>query len=326
MAASERNECLYNGKIAHIDHVSVMPAFAEFSLKNRVIAQRWPMAPSQTVSTGEAAKQLGVAPVTIQRWVDAGVLSAERTPGGHRRINIAELRRLMAASRPAALPGPVTNLVDILLKYRPREIRAALLAARQRVESWAATADEVASAIAELGRQWEAGSCSVFQEHGASEGLRRAAAICAEDIMPASGTPRAALFTVVGERHTLGLSLAELVLAEAGWRAIWLGEGPPQEELHDLVEKLSPAMLVVSASPASPRSVVKSYQAVLMNLAERNQVPLVLGGAGSWNATPQVNRATTFCELRAILDQLEKTRKSGPGAKAIRRRVPAPGG
>jgi MerR family transcriptional regulator, light-induced transcriptional regulator len=264
------------------------------------------MVPSQSVSTGEAAKRLGVAPVTIQRWVDAGLLLAERTPGGHRRIHIAELRRLMAASRPAASSGPVANLVEALLTFQPREIKAALIAARQRAESWAATADEVASAVAELGRQWEAGSCGVFQEHGASEGLRRAAAMCAEDLMPASGAPRAALFTVVGERHTLGLSLAELVLAEAGWRAIWLGEGPPQEELHDLVDKLKPALLVVSASPTSPRKAVESYQAVLMKLAKRRHVGLVLGGAGSWSATPQAHRVVTFCELRAILDQLEK--------------------
>jgi excisionase family DNA binding protein len=264
------------------------------------------MAPSHSVSTGEAAKRLGVAPATIQRWVDAGLLLAERTPGGHRRIHIAELRRLMAASRPAALSGPVTNLVDALLTYRPREIRAALLAARQRAGSWAGTADEVASAIAELGRQWEAGSCRIFQEHGASEALRRAAAICAEDIMPPSGAPRAALFTVVGERHTLGLSLAELVLAEAGWRAIWLGEGPPQEDLYDLVDKLEPAMLVVSASPASRRKVVESYQVVLVKLAKRRHVRLLLGGGGAWKATPQAHRVVTFYELRAILDQLEK--------------------
>ena len=37
------------------------------------------------VSAGEAARRLGVAPATIQRWVDSGVLHAERTPGGHRR-------------------------------------------------------------------------------------------------------------------------------------------------------------------------------------------------------------------------------------------------
>ena len=193
------------------------------------------MAP-QTVTTGEAAMRLAVAPATIQRWVDAGLMIAERTQGGHRRIPVSEIRRLIAANRPTNLSGPVADFIQVLMTGRPRDIRVALLAAKQRSESWAAAADEIASVLSELGRQWEAGLCSVFQEHGASEGLRRAAANCADDITPTPGAPCAALFTVSGERHTLGLSLAELVLAEAGWNALWLGEGPPAEELNVLIE------------------------------------------------------------------------------------------
>jgi excisionase family DNA binding protein len=256
-----------------------------------------------TVTTGEAAKRLGVAPATIQRWVDAGLLFAERTHGGHRRIPIAELRRLIAASRPASLSGPMADFLEILLTGQPREIRVALVAARQRAESWAVVADQVASAVAELGRQWEAGLCSVFQEHGASEGLRRAAASCTEDIMQPSGARRAALFTVAGERHTLGLSLAELVLAEAGWDAFWLGEGPPPQELDPLIEKLKPAMLVVSASPASPRKDVMSYQDVLTRIAKGRRVRLVLGGGGPWAPTRKAHRAMTFCDFREIVNR-----------------------
>src|SRR3954451_10634185 len=205
----------------------------------------------QTVTTGEAAKRLGVAPATIQRWVDAGLVIAERTHGGHRRIPIAELRRLIASNRPTNLLGPVANLVEVLLTGRSREIRVALLAIRQHADGWAEAADQVASAIGELGRQWEAELCSVFQEHGASEGLRRATSICADEIAPGLGARCAALFTIAGERHTLGLSLAELVLAEAGWSTLWLGGA--LEELDALIEKFNPLMLVVSASPASPR-------------------------------------------------------------------------
>lgn len=259
---------------------------------------------SQSVTTGEAAMRLGVAPATIQRWVDAGVVLAERTLGGHRRIPIAELRRLIASQRSAKLTGPVADLVDVLLTGQPRAIKDALLAARRSAESWADAADEVASAMAELGRQWEAGLCSVFQEHGASEGLRRAAATLAGEIAPGSGAPCATLFTVAGERHTLGLSLAELVLAEAGWRTYWLGEGPPQEEFDTLIENQKPAMLVVSASHAIPRKMVVSYQDALIKLAKRAPVQVVLGGGGPWSPTRKAHRATRFYELRVIADRL----------------------
>ena len=39
------------------------------------------------LSTREAAEQLGVALRTVQLWVEAGVLPAWKTAGGHRRIS-----------------------------------------------------------------------------------------------------------------------------------------------------------------------------------------------------------------------------------------------
>ncbi len=71
------------------------------------------------VSAGEAARRLGVAPATIQRWVDGGLLHAERTPGGHRRIPVAELRRVIAASRRHDQSGPLTDWLDVLLTGDP---------------------------------------------------------------------------------------------------------------------------------------------------------------------------------------------------------------
>ena len=259
----------------------------------------------QTVTTGEAAKRLGVAPATIQRWVNAGLVMSERTMGGHRRIPIAEVRRLLACSRPTTLAGSAAEFLDVMLSGGPREIKAALFAIRQRTGSWAASADEVASAISELGRKWEAGLCSVFQEHEASEKLRRAAAGCVEQTNVGGRGQRAALFTVAGERHTLGLSLAELVLAEAGTSAIWLGEGPPMEELNDLVEKTKPAILVVSASSASSSNSVSTYQKALIKIAKLKRIPLVLGGGGHWTRHRLANRAETFCDLHDIIVRLD---------------------
>jgi excisionase family DNA binding protein len=257
---------------------------------------------SDTVSAGEAARRLGVAPATIQRWVDRGVLHAERTPGGHRRIYVTEVRRLIAANRTSALSGPLADWLAVLMTADPLAIRAALLAARQRSTSWAETVDELASALAEIGRSWEAGSCQVFEEHAASEALRRAAAACAGDLHPGGNAPSAALLTVEGERHTLGLSLAELVFAEAGWRSIWIGEGPPAEELDALVGKLKPDLLSVSASAASPPAAIVRYQSELMRNASTAQTRLVLAGSGAWRDSPTASRVVSFKELQTLLD------------------------
>jgi excisionase family DNA binding protein len=258
------------------------------------------------VSAGEAARRLGVAPATIQRWVDSGVLHAERTAGGHRRIYVTELRRLIAANRPAEVDGPLSDWLHVLMSGDPRNVKAALIAARQLSGCWAETADTVASAIAEIGRRWEAGTCQVFEEHAASEALRRGAAICAAEIPCPDDAPRVVLFTVEGERHTLGLSLAELVFAEAGWRVLWLGEGAPADELKSLVAQLKPDLLAVAASSASPPDAIARYQEKLRRIAARARLPLVLAGSGLWAAAPKAHRIVTFRELRSLLARLRK--------------------
>lgn len=253
------------------------------------------------VSAGEAARRLGVAPATIQRWVDGGVLRAERTPGGHRRIHVAELRRLIAASIPEVTAGPVAAWWDVLMTGDAAKVKAALISSRQDTGSWASTADEVASAMVEIGRQWEAGRCQIFEEHTATEALRRAAAACAEEIRYANGAPCAALFTVEKERHTLGLALAELVVLEAGWRPLWIGEGPPAEELGTLVSKLKPDALVVAASAATLPTAVAMYQAALSAQAAKTGTKLILAGGGAWKETAPAERVLAFKDLAEAL-------------------------
>lgn len=49
-----------------------------------------------TLTTAQAAEQLGVATNSVLAWADAGLLQAWRTPGGHRRISAASVRAMIA--------------------------------------------------------------------------------------------------------------------------------------------------------------------------------------------------------------------------------------
>jgi excisionase family DNA binding protein len=51
------------------------------------------------VSVAEAAAEVGVHGDTIRRWADAGRLTAYRTPTGHRRFKVADVRALLAAEQ-----------------------------------------------------------------------------------------------------------------------------------------------------------------------------------------------------------------------------------
>lgn len=64
---------------------------------------------SGSCSTAKAAQTLGTSVQTIQRWVDRGYLRGWRTPGGHRRVDLASVREVQERARPqvAAAHPPV---------------------------------------------------------------------------------------------------------------------------------------------------------------------------------------------------------------------------
>lgn len=47
-----------------------------------------------TISIGDAAKELGVSVKTVRRWADSGKLRFERSPSGHRRFFLADIKRI----------------------------------------------------------------------------------------------------------------------------------------------------------------------------------------------------------------------------------------
>lgn len=57
-------------------------------------------------STKDAARLLGVSHRTVQLWVENGALQAWKTAGGHRRITVASVHKLVYERRAASAPPP----------------------------------------------------------------------------------------------------------------------------------------------------------------------------------------------------------------------------
>ena len=68
------------------------------------------------LSTQQVAERCGVSTRTVCRWVDAGVLPAVFTTGGHRRIAVQDLNEFLASRRSLIARGretPVRRLLAI---------------------------------------------------------------------------------------------------------------------------------------------------------------------------------------------------------------------
>lgn len=76
----------------------------------------------ETMTLAAACDALGVSASTLRRWVEAGRITALRTPGGHRRFRADEVNRLAtqggsAPVNPAAAPAvPLARVADLLTR------------------------------------------------------------------------------------------------------------------------------------------------------------------------------------------------------------------
>lgn len=67
------------------------------------------------ISTREAANQLGVALSTVQGWVEAGLIRAWKTPGGHRRIPVAEIESMRQQQNAILQPEKSRQALRVLV-------------------------------------------------------------------------------------------------------------------------------------------------------------------------------------------------------------------
>jgi excisionase family DNA binding protein len=242
---------------------------------------------AETLTSAEAAALANVGPTAIKRWADAGILPCIRTAGGHRRFRREDVQRLMRSGVPAS-SDQWNEWIDVLVsRSDPHEIQGRLLEERARRGSWHGAADALGGLLVAIGERWRAGRLTVVEEHLASAGLERALAAVAAGIAVSPGAPRCLLAPAEGEEHTLGLSLVEVCVREAGWKAEWTGR---RTRTGDVIERLHRSgihMVAVSAaSSATDTGALGRAAEQLGHACSRAGVSLVLGGQGSWPETP----------------------------------------
>ena len=263
------------------------------------------------LTTSAAAKAAAVAPSTIKRWADQGILSFSRTAGGHRRFERFAIERLLREQ-----PGSVSSgdsvpsaWVRCLANARRHEIDSRLLEAKARLGSWWRVADELALALAEMGNLWERGRLTIADEHVASDALVRALARVGDALPIRLDGPTCVLACAGEDEHTLGLSLAELCVRELGWTPMWLGRRTPIGEVLRLVRGGQVAMVALSASALlGDEQALRAVTDDVGAACKERGVSLLLGGAGAWPCQPFYGiRVTSFADFhRCLTPKMER--------------------
>jgi methanogenic corrinoid protein MtbC1 len=133
--------------------------------------------------------------------------------------------------------------------------------------------------LAAIGRGWAEGELEVRHEHFASSVLGDFLRAVRSPLDDRATGPFAALATLPGELHGLGLQMAALVFALAGWRPLVLGVDTPIPQIAALARDASLGVVALSCVQNGGRRNAAPVAALRRALPRR--IPLLVGGRGA---------------------------------------------
>lgn len=231
------------------------------------------------VRIGDLALRVGVPPATLRAWERRyGLLSPERSPGGHREYTDADLARVrhamslvesgLSISAAAAHVhehdrdrdrerGPhdaepyTTGLWRAAERFDEAATRHVLTEADTLLGREALLDDVLVPTLRRLGRGWRANPRNVAREHFTTAIVRSYLLQHLADRVDRRG-PLALAAAPAGESHDLGVVMAGVAISAAGWHPVVLGAQTPWASVESLLAELEPAVLLIGAQQRSP--------------------------------------------------------------------------
>ncbi len=274
----------------------------------------------------QVARAIDVSESSVKRWCDKGGIPTQYTAGGHRRIASADLMRFLRESKhvvvhPEALGLPPTcghtvrviergreQLTEALLwgdELRCRRIALDLYLAEHSIS---VICDDVfAAAFRCIGDRWACGEAEVYQERrGCEITLRVLQELRSLLPAPPSNAPLAIGGATSGDHYQLGTSMAELVLHDAKWRAISIGDDLPFDTIAAAIRKHRPKLFWLSCSYiASEAEFLANYGELYDNFGM--DVAFVVGGYALNEEMRQQMKYAAHCDNMQHLEGFAQT-------------------
>jgi methanogenic corrinoid protein MtbC1 len=230
-----------------------------------------------------------------------GLITAIRTPGGHRLFSPADVERIRQIktwqAQRLSLDEIRQRLVDLDRLPAPAELAESFLRQALGGDLAAAyqaiiAADDVGlpltrlfgevlqPALTEVGHRWERGELLVSQEKEVSELARDLIAdLSLRHARTSTDGPALVAACVEGERHELGLRMVCGLFRAEGWAAHYLGADVAPRFVLEAVQLHRPAVILLSAKLAPNLPAVKEAIDVLTaGLGSVHLPPVVVGG------------------------------------------------
>lgn len=277
---------------------------------------------TMSISIGAMSRATGIPANTLRTWERRyGFPRPERTDSGQRVYDpslIGHLRLVARAlelgHRPRqVLPIPRQKLVELLGTTVSPPAPEPVAQAATEVDDWVTATraldgraldggfkteaarlgllrfltERVGPFLVALGEAWRAGDLEVYQEHWASERLRRFLMEAWEPLAQDATGPAVVAATLPGDRHDLGLHMAVAVMAMCGWQIVFLGRDTPVEDISAAAQARGALAALVSISAWADPVLSMGHLRQLRDHVEAS-TSIVVGGAGAPAQIPGV--------------------------------------
>jgi len=247
---------------------------------------------------------------------------------GHRpsRIIGHSLGELLALVAP---PGVMTEAVDanldvildLLRAHRIAELRQALSQTLMRQGLCRFCLETIAPLNQQIGEQWMRGQLEIYEEHLYTETLQSLLRSALASIPQHGQPPRVLLTTFPNEQHSLGLLMAEAMLALEGASCVSLGAQTPIRDIISAAATHQVDVIALSFSLACPANqVVDGLGELRDKIAE--EVEIWAGGSNPTLIRRGVKGVQALPTLEAIPAAVARWRarhaEGRPGAESIR--------
>lgn len=284
------------------------------------------------ISPRELADAIGVSESSIKRWVDNGVVVANKTAGGHRRIPISEAVRFLREKRLTLVNPASIGLTDVgsldsgflpdsgddsdllfgyLKEGQAEAARGLLLSMYLSGRSVAQIVDApLTDAMTRLGDLWHHDESGIFWEHRATD-IAISAVSRLRMIIPhrPESAPVAVGAAPAGDPYILPSLCAAAVLESQGVNAVNLGPDTPIHSLQIASEAMKARLVWLSISVLVDAEGLQSEISSLAADLSSDSIPIVVGGSQAATLrmpdTALCHVGTSMAELEALIKGLK---------------------